>query len=67
MYIYIYNYVTEMELVGLKMRGIVGAFGFVAFAIGYIALAGLAYLCRDRKVLHIVNTVPLIIFAPLLW
>ena len=56
-----------LELVGLKWRGFVGALSAETYAVGYLLLALIGYFCRERKTLHIVTTMTLIIFVPVIW
>ena len=56
-----------LELVGLKWRGFVGALSAETYSLGYLLLAQIAYFCRERKILHIVTTMGLIILVPVIW
>ncbi len=56
-----------MELCVESVRKPLGALYFVAYSIGYTALAGVAYACRDWRMMHAISAAPLCICPLLYW
>ncbi|XP_041475653.1 organic cation transporter protein-like [Lytechinus variegatus] len=59
---YILAYVLGTEFVGISKRNISGLFFSIPYAMGYMMLAGIAYLIRDWRLLQIALITPLFLF-----
>lgn len=56
-------FVLTTEFSGIRHRGTAGSLVWIAYDLGTMTLAGIAYLIRDWKTLTIVTSVPGIFYV----